>query len=146
MFNVSFFNNEQRKAKQYKTLNGAYKAIYHYLLIKDTKQLRHVILYSPDSAAQNFTCAEQVPYQPPKKLNFYQTRAWLELRVEALSILPAKCCLCGATKESGAQLHVDHIKPRSTHPHLQLELNNLQILCQPCNIGKSNKFNEDWRD
>ncbi|WP_207819329.1 HNH endonuclease signature motif containing protein [Parashewanella curva] len=49
------------------------------------------------------------------------------------------CRDCGVTYESGAPLHVGHIKPRSRYPELALELSNLQILCSECNIGKSNR-------
>lgn len=49
-----------------------------------------------------------------------------------------RCQMCGATSREGAQLHVDHILPVShggkTTPH------NLQVLCQSCNLGKSNRF------
>ena len=42
-------------------------------------------------------------------------------------------------------LHVDHIIPKTRNPHLALCFDNLQILCEECNEGKSNKFNTDWR-
>lgn len=42
-------------------------------------------------------------------------------------------------------MHVDHIKPRSLHPHLALELSNLQIMCNECNVSKSNKDEVKWR-
>lgn len=47
----------------------------------------------------------------------------------------AKCKLCGATPQTGAKLHVDHIKPWSKGGETIPE--NLQILCDKCNIGKS---------
>jgi 5-methylcytosine-specific restriction endonuclease McrA len=50
----------------------------------------------------------------------------------------AKCRLCGANPQSGALLHVDHIMPWSRGGETVLE--NLQILCQQCNIGKSNSL------
>lgn len=40
---------------------------------------------------------------------------------------------------------MDHIKPRSKYPHLELVFNNLQILCKNCNQGKSNIDETDWR-
>src|SRR5690606_15930335 len=52
------------------------------------------------------------------------------------------CMLCQAT---GIELHVDHIKPRSTHPDLALDENNLQVLCKPCNLGKRNRDDADFR-
>lgn len=42
-------------------------------------------------------------------------------------------------------MHVDHIKPRSKYPHLAYDVNNLQVLCQDCNFGKSNHDETDWR-
>jgi hypothetical protein len=48
----------------------------------------------------------------------------------------AQCRLCGATPQSGARLHVDHVTPWSLGGETVIE--NLQILCEQCNIGKSN--------
>lgn len=73
---------------------------------------------------------------------FYETRAWQELRYRALRHWGRTCMLCGV---SGCELHVDHIKPRSTHPDLELSFENLQVLCRTCNMGKSNKDDTDWR-
>ena len=56
-----------------------------------------------------------------------------------------KCSCCGASSSDDVTLHVDHIKPRSTNPELSLDINNLQILCEPCNIGKINQWDTDWR-
>lgn len=77
--------------------------------------------------------------------DFYHSREWRELRVKALVKYSKKCCLCGRAPCDGVILHVDHIKPRSKRPDLELELDNLQILCEDCNLGKSNKYQEDWR-
>lgn len=79
------------------------------------------------------------------KVNFYKSDAWLQLRYKALTLHGAACQCCGMTRKHGVVLHVDHIKPRSTHPHLQLDINNLQILCEDCNLGKSNLDDTDWR-
>jgi hypothetical protein len=43
-------------------------------------------------------------------------------------------------------MHVDHIKPRSKYPDLELSRQNLQVLCEDCNLGKSNKYEDDWRN
>ena len=40
---------------------------------------------------------------------------------------------------------VDHIKPRSRYPALELTLTNLQVLCNDCNMGKSNDDETDFR-
>ena len=46
------------------------------------------------------------------------------------------CQECGATKEDGAKLHIDHIIPVSKGG--SDELDNLQTLCDKCNLNKSN--------
>ena len=46
-----------------------------------------------------------------------------------------KCVECGASKEDGATLHVDHIIPVSKGG--TDELDNLQTLCSKCNLNKS---------
>lgn len=48
----------------------------------------------------------------------------------------AKCQLCGATPQSGARLHIDHVIPWSKGGETVLE--NLRVLCEQCNIGRSN--------
>lgn len=45
------------------------------------------------------------------------------------------CCECGARKDDGATLHVDHIIPVSKGG--SDELDNLQTLCSDCNLNKS---------
>ena len=45
------------------------------------------------------------------------------------------CCECGATKEDGVTLHIDHIIPVSKGG--TDELSNLQTLCKACNLNKS---------
>ena len=75
---------------------------------------------------------------------FYDTREWREVRYEALKLYGRQCACCGGMPPD-VVLHVDHIKPRSLHPELELDINNLQILCKDCNLGKSNKDSIDYR-
>lgn len=51
--------------------------------------------------------------------------------------------VCGMIPPSG-KIHVDHIKPSSKYPKLALILDNLQVLCQYCNLGSLNFHNDDW--
>ncbi|MEX2286954.1 MAG: HNH endonuclease [Planctomycetaceae bacterium] len=44
------------------------------------------------------------------------------------------CRMCGARPEHGARLHVDHVVPWSKGGETVLD--NLQVLCAQCNIGK----------
>jgi len=77
--------------------------------------------------------------------DFYSSKKWREVRFIALQQSEGRCTLCGASAKDGVQLHVDHIKPRSRFPELQFDLDNLQILCQDCNLGKSNYDDTDFR-
>ena len=77
---------------------------------------------------------------------FYNSNEWKALRYKVLVAAMGKCECCGASSKSAAVLHVDHIKPRSKFPELALEFSNMQVLCEMCNIGKSNKDDTDWRE
>jgi len=77
--------------------------------------------------------------------DFYSSKAWKTLRYQALKNNGGSCECCGARASDGVSLHVDHIKPRSRYPGLELDLSNMQILCQDCNIGKDNWDETDWR-
>lgn len=77
--------------------------------------------------------------------DFYHSREWREVRYKALLRSDGRCECCGSGKAQGAVLHVDHIKPRSKFPSMELALENLQVLCLDCNKGKSNTDQTDWR-
>ncbi len=78
---------------------------------------------------------------------FYASWDWKKLRYEALKIHGTRCQCCGwqPGDTDHGRLVVDHIKPRSKFPALQLDLNNLQVLCNDCNMGKSNIHEDDFR-
>lgn len=99
--------------------------------------------------AGNFWKPEKKQTQKGKaarKPGFYSSDAWLKLRVDALEYYGGECCLCGKNKKQhNVVMHVDHIKPRSTHPHLELCFSNLQVLCEECNLGKGNRYSVDHR-
>lgn len=76
-----------------------------------------------------------------RKLSFYDSREWRELRYKVIKKHGRSCMACGSVE----RIHVDHIKPRSKYPELELDINNLQILCEDCNLGKSNIDETDWR-
>ena len=80
-----------------------------------------------------------------KAWDFYESREWLNLRYRVLKEHGAKCMLCNATRSNGLRMHVDHIKPRSKHPELELDFDNMQVLCERCNIGKGNTDDSDFR-
>ena len=77
--------------------------------------------------------------------DFYKSQQWKDLRYIALKQANGCCQLCGARAADGVQIHVDHIKPRSRYPQYELDLNNLQVLCEDCNFGKSNVDETNWK-
>jgi len=66
----------------------------------------------------------------------------LSLRYEVLRRDNFKCVRCGQTPASnpGVELHIDHKQPYSKGGETVLE--NLQVLCSECNLGKSNRHEE----
>ncbi|MES9969981.1 MAG: HNH endonuclease [Candidatus Thiodiazotropha sp.] len=66
----------------------------------------------------------------------------LKLRLKVFKRDSYKCVLCGRSPatEHGVVLHVDHIIPFSEGGETSEE--NLQTLCQECNLGKSNQLPE----
>ena len=77
---------------------------------------------------------------------FYGSEEWRKLRYRVLRKYSATCMCCGRNyRKHGVIIHVDHIKPRSKFPHLELCFDNLQVLCEDCNIGKGARDDTDWR-
>lgn len=80
-----------------------------------------------------------------QSISFYESDEWRQLRYKVLKRDKGRCLLCGRGVAENVILHVDHIKPRSKYPHLELIEDNLQTLCEDCNLGKSNIDETDWR-
>jgi 5-methylcytosine-specific restriction endonuclease McrA len=92
------------------------------------------------------TAAKKQKLSTSNRNEFYSSDAWRFLRIRVLEKYECKCMMCGRSpKKHGIVIHVDHIKPRSKFPELSLEYDNLQLLCEDCNLGKSNKYETDWR-
>lgn len=72
---------------------------------------------------------------------FYMSWEWKRARYEVLKKYGPKCMCCGSTD----RIVVDHIKPRAKYPDLELNLDNLQVLCNDCNMGKGRWDETDWR-
>ena len=96
--------------------------------------------YRPKVAAPLFVSGVDVT-----STEFLSTYEWRKVRMMALKKYGPKCMCCGATPADGAVMNVDHIKPRKLYPELALDLQNFQILCNPCNHGKGNWDQTDWR-
>ena len=79
---------------------------------------------------------------PEEVGDFYHSSEYLRLRYLAVKGSAGQCQACGSKEK----IQVDHIKPRSLYPKLELELSNLQVLCQKCNYGKGNTDETDFRN
>lgn len=80
-----------------------------------------------------------------KALRFYKSDEWRRIRYQILREQGGKCQCCGRSAKDGVVLHVDHIVPLSKDWNKRLDKNNLQVLCEDCNLGKSNTDFIDWR-
>jgi hypothetical protein len=60
------------------------------------------------------------------------------LRYDILKRDNFRCQICGSTAQDGVKLHIDHIVPVSKGGHTTP--NNLRVLCDRCNLGKSDKI------
>jgi 5-methylcytosine-specific restriction endonuclease McrA len=80
-------------------------------------------------------------YAATPSVKFYDSWEWKKLRFEVLKAYGAVCMCCNATE----RIVVDHIKPRSKFPALELSFDNMQVLCDSCNRGKSNDDYTDFR-
>lgn len=78
-----------------------------------------------------------------KRKDFYSSAVWRSLRYKALVEYGRECQCC---KDRKGPFHVDHIKPISLNWELRHDFDNLQILCEQCNLGKSNVDSTDFRD
>lgn len=100
---------------------------------------------STGNPAKSFT---NVRYNKKK---FYASWEWRTLRMKIIQKHGRLCCCCGAavgqTTLDGrpVKIVVDHIKPISKHWDLRLDPDNLQVLCDECNMGKGAWDETDWR-
>ena len=73
------------------------------------------------------------------RINVLADDRWPALRALVLLRDGALCAKCGST----ANLHIDHILPKSKFPELTFDPINLRVLCQPCNWKKATKIDID---
>lgn len=71
---------------------------------------------------------------------FCQSDEWRLLREQVFEKHGRFCAKCGNTEH----LHIDHIKPKSLHPGLRLDISNMQVLCAKCNMSKGNRHTVDY--
>jgi len=148
VYQVSYAVAGRTRRKPYQTEAGAKRAILRWLQMHQSTEGCRAILYSPGEAPLSFSDVSELDLESTQQVNFYSSQAWLNLRRQVLERDGNRCACCGAspTHDPNVVLHVDHIKPRSKYPELALDINNLQILCAACNLGKSNLSQRQWRE
>lgn len=77
-----------------------------------------------------------------KETKVYQRRTMTQsLRYDIMKRDGFRCVLCGRGAEDGVKLHVDHIIPVSKGG--KTVRSNLRTLCEDCNVGKRDKYDEE---
>ena len=69
---------------------------------------------------------------------FYNSKTWKLIKEQVYKTYVHMCPVCG----SEDNLRIDHIKPVRHYPSLIANMNNLQILCNDCNLEKGSMI--DW--
>ena len=131
--------DEIKKVSRVKTRDLSFEDIYSNKKLKRRHRRRYIKMLE---AMLGLSHKSQLPKTPPSTWGFYGTDAWRTLRYQILKKHGYRCMACGVSKGT---MHVDHIKPRSKFPELSLEESNLQVLCEPCNMGKGTRDQTDWR-
>lgn len=87
-----------------------------------------------DKVTERIKIKESIEYQ--RKIE--RLKMTDSLRYDILWRDGYKCQICGITAKDGAKLHVDHIIPIAKGGKTVPD--NLQTLCERCNLGKSDKY------
>ena len=95
-----------------------------------------------DTFFTNYASGKYTKYLQGRKerAKFYSSAAWRKLKAVALKIYGARCMKCSSVKS----IQVDHMVSRTKDPSKSLDINNLGILCEACNLKKSYN-SEDYR-
>ena len=72
---------------------------------------------------------------------FYSSPEWQQIRSHVIQRDGRICSVCGKCIHNDIDVTVDHKYPRSKHPDLALDIDNLRVLCRRCN---SRKGATDW--
>ena len=127
-----------------KSMNLKEPTFYHTWEDVSTPQHLSDIINTLVKANEHFKNKNQIPFvykawiicKPLKRKKLRRrTRIPKGMRKEVFKRDNYTCVQCGASKEDGATLHIDHIIPVSRGG--TDELDNLQTLCSDCNLNKS---------
>ena len=156
---ASHMTNETNRRIVEKTISGepldekeAYQASCIPKLLKKLIRFKQSGEPTPSITPKKILASKKIVISKPtaatqeERQAFYSSPEWRRLRYRAIVLHGGKCQACGRSAKDGIVIHVDHIKPIYRFPHLKLEITNLQILCEDCNMGKGAWDDTDWRE
>jgi hypothetical protein len=97
-------------------------------LVKKQKKLGQPTIISNDYSNKEFE---------ERLHRFYNSKKWKLIKEQVYKTFVHMCPVCG----SEDNLRVDHIKPIRHYPALIDDMNNLQLLCNECNLEKGSMIN-----
>lgn len=132
------FGRQPRRAEMIRPLSSISKSAYEQRFGTWRKALEEFVEWvNSETSDTNHNKDLPAPKQVRPSPRFPSLRLkFLVMRRDRFT-----CCHCGKSpsQNPGIQLHIDHIVPSSKGGTTILE--NLQTLCQSCNIGKSDLSN-----
>lgn len=124
------------------------KGFYNEALAKSARAKERIRRRRRKKKSKSTAAEEKERVQQPKRLSnkaFYASWEWKRLRYSILLERGARCECCGASKDDGVAIVVDHIRPIRRFWELRLDPENCQVLCNDCNMGKGSDDETDWR-
>lgn len=115
---------------------------FSYTSTQGRNHYRNSVTYTYDDIIKGLGIAER---ELKKRDSFEYTREQerakmtRSMRYDVFVRDKFKCKICGAGREDGVKLHVDHIYPIAKGG--KTIMSNLQTLCEDCNVGKWDKVN-----
>ncbi len=118
----------------YRHFGGWTSACLKFIEYKMGGTILNDVFVIPNSRPQKIKKENKIEYKKENARNVS-----LSLRLQVLNRDNFRCNFCGKSPvtDFGTKLHIDHITPFSLGGKSILD--NLQTLCEECNLGKSNK-------
>ena len=132
---------EEEKHRRPPTTESTITCSIYYTSPAGRNRYRNFQVYSTEDI-KNFVNQSYVLEKERESKEYQRKILTPSLRYDILKRDNFKCVICGRTpKKDGVTLHVDHIIPVSKGGKTVPE--NLRTLCSICNLGKSDKYDED---
>lgn len=131
----------EEKHREPPTTESTITCSIHYTSPAGRNRYKNFQVYSTEDI-KNFVNQSYVLEKERESKEYQRKILTPSLRYDILKRDNFKCVICGRTpKKDGVTLHVDHIIPVSKGGKTEPE--NLRTLCSICNLGKSDKYDED---